>query len=426
MNDFDQKFFQRKRIEYLTGLVIYTDEEIEDTWTFQGIDNIIKNKEIAAKRKKLESVRDGFLKILAKEIKEQKAHEDEKEDTSGFVKKALVAFFGGKFLSIARSLLGITSILARNFLKSSFLFFKKFVTGIARHGIRLISTLLPFLKALRFLRLLTPVGLISAAVIGAYELYDYFTSGRVEEDKTKSEPEKTEEVVPYKRRNREKKSDIVAIIRSAAEAEGVDPELAIRIAEHESGLNPNAKNPAPGATASGLFQIIRPTFLKYNNDFSKVFDPKVNARVGVKIIKESNAILEKSLGRKPQYHESYLAHFAGPGIGKALSKNLSDDTDVVDVWRIFTKEKHIKDVVESNKFLRGKKYGDLIKFAKGAVGTEEKYEVVENKKVYVGEKKVENKVVKNDTQTPKKNERKNFTAQQDFINVQGRIVVIGG
>ena len=45
--------------------------------------------------------------------------------------------------------------------------------------------------------------------------------------------------------------DLIEKIRAAAQAKGVDPEVAVSIARAESGLDPNAK--AKSSTASGLF-----------------------------------------------------------------------------------------------------------------------------------------------------------------------------
>ena len=54
------------------------------------------------------------------------------------------------------------------------------------------------------------------------------------------------------------KDEVRIMIIEAAEARGVDPELAVRIAECESGLDPFASN--PHSTASGVFQITKATF----------------------------------------------------------------------------------------------------------------------------------------------------------------------
>lgn len=51
---------------------------------------------------------------------------------------------------------------------------------------------------------------------------------------------------------------IILLIRSEAKAAGVDPSLAVRVAECESGVNPEAKNPT--STATGLYQFLESTW----------------------------------------------------------------------------------------------------------------------------------------------------------------------
>ena len=72
---------------------------------------------------------------------------------------------------------------------------------------------------------------------------------------------------------------------------GVDPKLAVAIAEAESGLNPNAKNPA--SSASGIFQFIDGTAQSFCVDLYKIMadmseknDPKKQAECAVKMLSD--------------------------------------------------------------------------------------------------------------------------------------------
>ena len=77
------------------------------------------------------------------------------------------------------------------------------------------------------------------------------------------------------------------IIRKIAKEEGVDPELAVRVAECESNLNPKAVNVNKGGDRDrGLFQINS----KYHPDISDedAFDPIFSAKFFCKAFKNNN------------------------------------------------------------------------------------------------------------------------------------------
>lgn len=103
---------------------------------------------------------------------------------------------------------------------------------------------------------------------------------------------------------------VTKLIRTEAEKQGVSPELAVKIAEVESGLNPAAQNPK--SSASGLFQLIDRTRKQLGGDPKKKLDPLENVRLGVKLIKQNEGRLMTSLGRRPTDHELYMAHLFGP------------------------------------------------------------------------------------------------------------------
>ena len=140
---------------------------------------------------------------------------------------------------------------------------------------------------------------------------------------------------------------VVAAIRSAASATGVDFDFLLRTAQRESSLNPAAK--ARTSSASGLFQFIEQTWLstlkahgakhglgRYAemiergsggrltvpdaDNRRKVldlrFDATAAARMGAELAADSASYLRGRIGREPTGGELYAAHFLGP-VGSA-------------------------------------------------------------------------------------------------------------
>ncbi len=104
--------------------------------------------------------------------------------------------------------------------------------------------------------------------------------------------------------------DIVAKIQAAAQASGVDPDVALRVAGVESSFRPAAKNTE--STAAGLFQVTDDTWKDYGGDPRKKLDVDENIRVGMKILSSNKASMQKFLGREPLPSDIYAAHFFGP------------------------------------------------------------------------------------------------------------------
>ncbi len=112
--------------------------------------------------------------------------------------------------------------------------------------------------------------------------------------------------------------DIVDLIREGASRFGVSPTTMLAIAKRESGLNPNAKNPA--SSAGGLMQFIDGTWAKtvakYGNavglgpDASR-YDPKAAAFMGAALAAENREVIKALVGRDASEGELYAAHFLG-------------------------------------------------------------------------------------------------------------------
>ena len=100
---------------------------------------------------------------------------------------------------------------------------------------------------------------------------------------------------------------IVHLIRSVAEDHGLDPDHFLRMAEIESGYDPNAMHPK--SKASGLFQFIPSTARQYR--LRNVFDPWANSEAAADLWQDNARMLGKHLRREPRPGEIYLAHQQG-------------------------------------------------------------------------------------------------------------------
>lgn len=95
--------------------------------------------------------------------------------------------------------------------------------------------------------------------------------------------------------------DMQSMIFGIAKEEGVDPALALSIAQIESGFNPNAVG--DNGNSFGLFQIHRPS----HPDYKGGTDPEANARYGIKLFKR---LLDANNG---SVNKAIWAYNAGQG-----------------------------------------------------------------------------------------------------------------
>jgi len=98
-------------------------------------------------------------------------------------------------------------------------------------------------------------------------------------------------------------------IREAAIARGIDPEVALKIANAESDLVSSAKNPR--SSARGLFQVTDDTWKFYGGDPKKRNDVAENIRVGLNVIDGNRAEFKRLYGREPSQSELYTMHVFG-------------------------------------------------------------------------------------------------------------------
>lgn len=152
--------------------------------------------------------------------------------------------------------------------------------------------------------------------------------------------------------------EIAEKIRAAAQARGLDPELAVSIARAESSLNPSAK--AAKSSASGLFQVTTDTWKQYKGAPGKQFDPDENIRVGMDIIADNMGSLRTALGREPRPAEVYAAHYFGPAGARSVLA-AQPDTPIGDILS--------KRAIAANPNLKGKTVGAVLAQLEGKVGS---------------------------------------------------------
>lgn len=121
--------------------------------------------------------------------------------------------------------------------------------------------------------------------------------------------------------------DVMAALRSASSATGVDFSYLVRTVQRESNFDPAAK--ASTSSATGLFQFTNATWLdtvdRYgarhgvntqgmNNEqiLALRSNPEISARMGAELTAENARIIENKIGRPATPGELYAAHFLGP------------------------------------------------------------------------------------------------------------------
>jgi hypothetical protein len=149
--------------------------------------------------------------------------------------------------------------------------------------------------------------------------------------------------------------DIQALIKERALANGVDPDVLLRMGQVESGLNPSAA--ARASTAKGLFQFTDGTWRSYGGGADPL-DPAANADAGARLLRDNAAGL-RSAGVEPNAGSLYLAHFAGLGGAKKLL-TADPSTPAADVLG--------DAAVKANPFLGGMTVGDVRGWASGKMG----------------------------------------------------------
>lgn len=99
-------------------------------------------------------------------------------------------------------------------------------------------------------------------------------------------------------------ADMKRLIIKIASEEGINPAIALAIAEQESGFNPNARNKSSREDSLGMFQINT----KAHPDYKGGYNPEANTRYAVRMIKN---LLQKTNGNIPQAMAAYNGGWGG-------------------------------------------------------------------------------------------------------------------
>jgi hypothetical protein len=119
-----------------------------------------------------------------------------------------------------------------------------------------------------------------------------------------------------------------AITRAARE-HGIDPAVALAIAERESSFNVHGGSGSPLSSARGLFQLLNSERRQYGGDSS---DPYEQSSAWANYIGPHREHMAKVLGREPSGPELYFSHLIGPGrAAKIAAGQIHPDTPIQDV-----------------------------------------------------------------------------------------------
>jgi len=144
--------------------------------------------------------------------------------------------------------------------------------------------------------------------------------------------------------------ELIDKIQAQAQARGLDPAVAVRIAQIESSMNPSAK--AKTSTAGGLFQVVDETWKQFGGKPGQKNNPDENIRVGLNILEANTKSLREALGRDPSPSELYAAHFLGAQGARTLL-TASPDTPVEQLLSA-------RAIKANSSMLKGKNAGELI------------------------------------------------------------------
>ena len=149
-------------------------------------------------------------------------------------------------------------------------------------------------------------------------------------------------------------------IARKAQQEGIDPSVALTIAQLESNFShtaqpPVGKNGKRPSTAHGLFQVLDKSWKGLGGKDRNNVDEQI--RIGLKHIKQADSYMRKSLGREPVAHEQYLGHLLGPGGASAVLK-ADPNARLIDVVRKFDSKN--ADAIVGNNGMSGLTVGQAI------------------------------------------------------------------
>lgn len=138
-------------------------------------------------------------------------------------------------------------------------------------------------------------------------------------------------------------------IARRSQQEGVDPTVALTIAQMESNFSHTAQPPVGkdgkrASTAHGLFQVLDRSWKNLGGKDRSNIDEQI--RIGLKHIKQANNYIAQKIGRAPVAHEQYLGHLLGPA-GAVKILRADPNAKLIDIVREYD-AKNANDIVKNN------------------------------------------------------------------------------
>ncbi|MCM1957920.1 transglycosylase SLT domain-containing protein [Acinetobacter modestus] len=150
------------------------------------------------------------------------------------------------------------------------------------------------------------------------------------------------------------------LIASQASKDGVDPSVALTIAQMESNFSHTAQPPIGKdgkrlSSAYGLFQPLEKTWKNLGGGDKNNIEEQI--RIGLKHIKQANSYIKQNLGREPVAHEQYLGHLLGPS-GAVHVLKADPNAKLIDIVRQY--DKRNADAIVNNNGMSGMTVGQAI------------------------------------------------------------------
>jgi hypothetical protein len=122
---------------------------------------------------------------------------------------------------------------------------------------------------------------------------------------------------------------VIDTIKRVAARHGIDPAVALAIAERESSFNVHGGSGSPYSSAYGLFQLLRSERAQYGGSSS---EPEEQSESWANYIEPHRQHMAKVLGREPTGPELYMSHLIGPGrAARIVSGQIDPNTPISDV-----------------------------------------------------------------------------------------------
>ena len=139
------------------------------------------------------------------------------------------------------------------------------------------------------------------------------------------------------------------LIARKARQDGVDPSIALTIAQMESGFSstvrpPLGKDGKPLSSAHGLYQVLDDSWKRLGGGNRNDINEQI--RIGFKHMKEAERYIKKNIGRELKPYENYLGHLLGPS-GAVHVLKADPNAKLIDIVRKYDAENANK-IVKNN------------------------------------------------------------------------------